>query len=232
MAEEKAKRYVENSAPDDARAYSRGYEAHRVGISMQECVEYYSKWAENGKYDQDLCSKRYRGPVIAANVLTEHFCDKIPETKILDVATGTGLVGKELQARGFKHLDALEPATGMLEQARKTNIYTNLYCEFLDGKRLPIEDDTYNCCVTSGGMGEGHIPCHGLHELIRITKPGGLICIVMREEYLTHVKEYHERLEPLMKKLEDDGKLKQLSREIVSRYSYDNNGVVYKLQIC
>ncbi|XP_046373736.2 methyltransferase-like protein 27 [Haliotis rufescens] len=232
MAEEKAKQYVENSAQDDATVLSMVDLVHRVGISMQESVEYYSKWAENGKYDQDICPKRYQGPIIAASVLTEHFCDKIPDMKILDVAAGTGLVGKELQARGFKHLDALEPATGMLEQARKKKIYTNLYCEFLDGKRLPIEDDTYNCCVTSGGMGEGQIPCHGLHELIRITKPGGLICIVMREEYLTHVKDYHERLEPLMKKLEEDGKLKQLSREIVSRYSFDKNGLVYKLQIC
>ena len=32
--------------------------------------------------------------------------------------------------------------------------------------------DTYDAVVTSGGMGEGHIPCSGLKELVRITKPG------------------------------------------------------------
>ncbi|XP_046580285.1 methyltransferase-like protein 27 [Haliotis rubra] len=232
MADEETKQYVEACAPDDATVNSKCFEVHRVGITIQENVEYYSKWADNGIYDQDLCSERYQGPVIAANVLTEHFNDNITETKILDVAAGTGSVGKELQDRGFKHLDALEPAAGMLEQARKKNIYTNFYCEVLDGNRLPIDDDTYDCCVISGGMGEGQIPCHGLYELIRVTKSGGLVCIVMREEYLTSVKEYRDRLEPLMKKLEEDGKLKQLSRDVVSRYSFDNNGVVYELLVC
>jgi hypothetical protein len=32
--------------------------------------------------------------------------------------------------------------------------------------------DTYDCVVIAGGMGEGHIPCVALHEMIRITKPG------------------------------------------------------------
>lgn len=31
---------------------------------------------------------------------------------------------------------------------------------------------TYDCLVTSGGMGECHIPCAGLNEMLRITKPG------------------------------------------------------------
>ena len=30
----------------------------------------------------------------------------------------------------------------------------------------------YDAVVVSGGMGEGHIPCVGLHELARLTKPG------------------------------------------------------------
>ncbi|XP_067656623.1 methyltransferase-like protein 27 [Haliotis asinina] len=232
MADGKVKGYTETSPPDDASVNTKCSEVHRVGITTQESIEYYSKWAENGIYDQDLCQERYQGPVIVANVLAEHFKDKITGAKILDVAAGTGSVGKELQDRGFKHLDALEPAAGMLEQARKKNIYTNFCSEILDSKRLSIEDDKYDCCVISGGMGEGQIPCHGLYELIRVTKSGGLICIVMREEYLTSVKEYHNRLEPLMKKLEEDGTLKQLSRVVVPRYSFDNNGVVYKLLVC
>ena len=37
---------------------------------------------------------------------------------------------------------------------------------------LSIHSDTYDVTVISGGMGEGHIPCAGMKELIRITKPG------------------------------------------------------------
>ena len=32
--------------------------------------------------------------------------------------------------------------------------------------------DTYDCLAVAGGMGEGHIPCAALHEMIRIVKPG------------------------------------------------------------
>lgn len=32
--------------------------------------------------------------------------------------------------------------------------------------------DVYDCLVMSGGMAEGLIPCSGLHEMIRIVKPG------------------------------------------------------------
>ncbi|XP_046580301.1 methyltransferase-like protein 27 [Haliotis rubra] len=213
-----------------ARTVNAG--AHRVGISTDEVVEYYSKWSHDGKYEQDLCPEWYKGPSIAADVVAEYFRHNVSHVNILDVAAGTGLLGEQLQDRRFKHLDALEPAAGMLEQARKKNIYTNLYCEFLDGNRLPIDDDMYDCCVISGGMGEGHIPCDGLHELIRITEQGGLICIVMCEDYLYDVTEYRGRLEKLMQKLEDDGKWKKLSRDVVRQYCFNHNGVIFNFKIC
>ena len=36
--------------------------------------------------------------------------------------------------------------------------------------------DAYNAVVMSGAFGEGHIPCEGSIELIRITKPGSQPC--------------------------------------------------------
>lgn len=32
--------------------------------------------------------------------------------------------------------------------------------------------DTYDAAAIAGGMGEGHIPCGALYEMIRIVKPG------------------------------------------------------------
>lgn len=37
--------------------------------------------------------------------------------------------------------------------------------------------DCYDCIGVSGGMGEGHIPCVGLLQMIRVVKPGGYIYI-------------------------------------------------------
>jgi hypothetical protein len=84
--------------------------------------------------------------------------------------------------------------------------------------------------VIAGGFGEGHIPCEGLKELARLAKPKGnsknnnylfivlfyrfflnicfhlgLVVIVMRKEYLSYVKDYVNRLEPLMNELQDSG---------------------------
>ena len=39
--------------------------------------------------------------------------------------------------------------------------------------------DTYDCVAISGGMGESHIPCSALHELIRITKPGEFFTCIL-----------------------------------------------------
>ncbi|XP_046580299.1 methyltransferase-like protein 27 [Haliotis rubra] len=231
MAEKDVNKCTQNGMPEDTPTAFAAF-PYRVGLTKEEVVGFYSKWAVNGKYEKDLCHANFKGPVIAANALTDYFRGSISQTKVLDVAAGTGLVGKQLQDRGFKHLDALEPAAGMLEQARKKNIYTNLYCEFLDGNRLPIDDDSYDCCVISGGMGEGHIPCCGLHELIRLTKPGGFVCIVMLEKYLTQCKEYMDGLEQLMKDLEDAGKWQRLSRDVVPEYSLGRSGVTFKFRIC
>ncbi|XP_067657321.1 methyltransferase-like protein 27 [Haliotis asinina] len=214
---------------DTARVFTA--ECHRVGITTEEVVDFYTKWAMNGKYDQDLHFENYEGPVVAANAVAEYCKDNIPWANVLDVAAGTGLVGKQLQNRGFKHLDALEPATGMLEHARRKNIYTNLYCEFLNSKRLPIDDDSYDCSVSCGGMGEGHIPLNGFSELIRVTKPGGFVCIVMKESYLSDCKEYEDGLEQLVKDLEDAGKWERLSRDVVPNYVFGENGVMFRFKI-
>ena len=42
---------------------------------------------------------------------------------------------------------------------------TSFYFQFVD---------IYDCVAISGGMGESHIPCIALRELIRIVKPGNI----------------------------------------------------------
>lgn len=61
---------------------------------------------------------------------------------------------------------------------------------------------------------------------------GGYIIIVMRAEYLSYVKEYKDKLEPRMEELVTLGKWTQESRTIVQKYSFDNDGIIYKFKIC
>ncbi|KAL8570256.1 hypothetical protein ACOMHN_029956 [Nucella lapillus] len=205
MAEEKAKQFMQNHA-QDADAYKNNFSAHKPGITMCESTNVYNNWAT---YENDLNREHYKGPVIAAQAVSEFFPKNKEDYLIIDVAAGTGFVGEELQKLGFKKMHALEPSIALMEMARE-----------------------YDCAVIAGGMGEGHIPTEGLHELARIVKPGGLVCIVMREEYLQHVAEYRGRLENTMKEMEKKGVWKLASRVTVPRYSFNNNGVIFKFVVC
>ncbi|KAK3096195.1 hypothetical protein FSP39_024296 [Pinctada imbricata] len=231
MAEEKANSYILSSPRQDAEAYSANFGAHRVGISPQEMAEYYSQWARQGTYDEDLSPERYRGPTLAADVIAQTYLHNRHSVKILDVAAGTGRLGTELHKQGFRCLDGLDPAEGMLAIARKKNIYRHLFCEFMPTENINIPKGDYDVIAVAGGMGEGHIPCKALREMVRITKSGHVV-IVMREEYLDHVAEYKDRLEPIMLELEDQGLWQLLQRNVVPNYSFDNNGVIFLFKVC
>lgn len=205
--------------------------AYQHGGSPDKTAEFYSMWAKQNYYDQHLNQNLYRGPQIAAAAVAEYFnISSRPHAKILDVAAGTGFVAEHLIEHGFQHIDALDPSEGMLELARKKNLYEHFMTSYLDNNPLPTLADTYDCAVTSGGMGEGHIPYDGLGQLVRVVKPEGLVCIVMREEYLNH-SQYKDLLEPYMDMLEEQGRWQLVSRTVIPHYCFDLNGLVYKYKV-
>ena len=53
---------------------------------------------------------------------------EIESKHILDLGAGTGLCGEVLRNAGFENVDALDISSEMLEEARKKNIYKNLFC--------------------------------------------------------------------------------------------------------
>uniref|UniRef100_A0A0B6ZMB4 Methyltransferase domain-containing protein n=1 Tax=Arion vulgaris TaxID=1028688 RepID=A0A0B6ZMB4_9EUPU len=207
--------------------------AHEPGLSREEISKRYTEWSKNARYEEDLRAENYRGPIIVADFTARQFPNESERGRlvILDVAAGSGFVGEELTARGFTVLDALEPSEGMLSLAKSKDIYRRMFQCYLNGEQLQVESNYYDLAVICGGMGEGHIPCSGLIELIRVVKPGGLVIIAMREAYLTTVHEYKDRLEPMMKEFERDDKWESLSRTVVPRYSFDNNGIIYIFRV-
>ncbi|KAK2163804.1 hypothetical protein LSH36_74g12007 [Paralvinella palmiformis] len=219
----------QDGVPDtDMDAYKQDYEAHRAGISTEECIKYYNRTAE--KYEQTFNPDRYQGYVMAADMVKKYTKDD-KSIKILDIGAGTGLLGEQLKNRDFTDVDGLEPSSEMLKIATEKGVYQQYYCDTLDGKNVKIPDDRYDVVVSSGAMGEGHIPCNGLCEMIRIVKQGGLAIIVMKEGYLELVMEYKDRLEPFMEELEKSGQWKQLERTVVSNYSFGQNGLIFVYKV-
>ncbi|XP_046556443.1 methyltransferase-like protein 27 [Haliotis rubra] len=177
--------------------------------------------------NKDLRPGRYNGPRIAADAVARYYPRDRYQKKVIDIAAGTGFVAENLKARGFQHIDALEPSASMIAMAKKKGLYETYYENMLNDDPLNIETDTYDCAVSCGGFGEGHIPCAGIKELIRITKPGGIVCIVMRQCYLIDVEEYKDRLVPFMISLENTGMWTRVSRHVVQDYFIDLPGVVF-----
>jgi SAM-dependent methyltransferase len=95
----------------------------------------------------------------------------------LDVGCGIGLMHRHI-ARRLARLDAVDIAEGSLEQARASNpgVEYRLY----DGQRLGHDDAHVDLAFAMGVI--HHVPPAGwtgfLRELVRVTRPGGLVMLV------------------------------------------------------
>lgn len=213
MAAPKASVLTENAQGTTLEAQKLLNRALQPGLGTEGSVKTYTEGAN--MYDEYVVTFDYHGAEKAANEMANCFPDKQQRSKvrILDIAAGTGLASENLKKLGFTNIDALDPSPGMLEAAKPKGIYTNFFCEYISDKRLPIPENDYDGIIIAGGMGENHIPCIALHEMIRLVKPGGFIVNVTRVEHLTNCSDYNGRLEKLMDQLEKEGKWKQVSRQ-------------------
>ncbi|GFO19652.1 Williams-Beuren syndrome chromosomal region 27 protein [Plakobranchus ocellatus] len=197
-------------------------------MGMEKAVNTYGAWAN--EYNKMLKDHEYGGPWAAASAIInkyQHVPDK-SQIRIMDMACGTGLVAEDLKAHGFHNIDGVDPSQGMLQVAIEKGIYKNTWCAYVGtGKQLPIEDNTYDALSIVGSMGANMMPCAGILEMIRLVKPGGLIVNVFREEILTIDEEYRGRLLPMMNRLEQEGKWKQVAVSRLEKYLVDKVGLVY-----
>lgn len=93
------------------------------------------------------------------------------DSKIMDLAAGTGLVGALLSENGYTNIDALDGSAEMLVAAKNAKCYQNIITHFIKKDvQFPIEDHTYDHIIMSGAL--CHIDYESLPQIIRICKPG------------------------------------------------------------
>ena len=99
------------------------------------------------------------------------------EFKIIDAGAGTGLNGVELQKLGYTNLHALDISQGMLNEARKKNVYKKFICAALSDQRIPeIETGEYDAMICCGTLTIAHVRACALVEMIRMVKIGKSCC--------------------------------------------------------
>ncbi|MEM7123296.1 MAG: methyltransferase domain-containing protein [Pseudomonadota bacterium] len=104
-----------------------------------------------------------------------------PTATLCDAGAGTGMLGDQLAERGFTTMDANDLSEGMLEIAKTKGIYRD--CQLMElGKSLAYASNTYDAVTVCGVFTPNHAPASSLDELVRITKPGGLILYTLRAD--------------------------------------------------
>lgn len=137
----------------------------------EDSIAFYADWAAS--YDQDLV--REQGYLLHLHV-AYHFAQSGGTGPVLDVGAGTGVCGAALLDLGPSPIDGTDISEDMLRIAARKDTYRDLFsADILKG--LPVADATYSGVVSSGTFTSGHVGPDGLNELIRITKPGGLVVV-------------------------------------------------------
>ena len=143
----------------------------------EELQERYDQWAS--EYDRDLAEDfAWNAPSNAAALLARHVAKR---ARILDAGAGTGLVGESLSLLGYTDLVAIDLSAGMLEEARRKQVYGELY-QMVLGETMEFETDAFDAVISVGVFTLGHAPARAFNELARITKPGGHIVFSLRTD--------------------------------------------------
>ena len=141
-----------------------------------DLMNVYQKWAADYDDDNDNLLGTVSQPM-SVQILQEYVKNK--ELKIIDVGCGTGLVGRELERAGFVNFDGIDISKEMIDIAKRRG-YSNLFIGSLNDK-LPFTDSEYDAALCVGVFTHGHIGSDRLDELVRIVKPGGIICFTINE---------------------------------------------------
>ena len=144
----------------------------------EELMDAYRDWAP--AYDQNLVQDfGYVGYRICVELL-DRYLERDTSVHILDAGCGTGLAGEVLYSLGYVNLEGLDYSQDMLDVAGQKGVYTRRINADLS-QPLSIPDNTYDAVICVGTFTYAHVTAEAFTELIRITKPGGMICFTIRE---------------------------------------------------
>ena len=148
-----------------------------------------------------------------AKQLKEASCPS--DAKIGDVGAGTGLVGKQLKEEyGYTNIVAMDISPGMLEEAKKKGAYNDFIICDLNADDLEKHHDQFDHAISIGCFVLGNLMPIALEKIASFVKPGGFVCISVREKTLANEHlGYRQKLE----EMEAKGVWKKISR-IVDTY--------------
>lgn len=203
----------------DEQVLSRLESTYGAG-SIGELRRAYDNWAE--EYEADVQQLGRTLPVIVAGLLARYMP---PDGgAVLDAGAGTGIMGQLLSVLGYDPIDALDLSEQMLAQAKEKGVYRELHQGQL-GKRLDLPDNRYSGVVAVGVLTVGHAGPEALDELIRVTRPGGVMVFNVTSPL------YRNGFGEKVKELESDGRweLIEATEEFPPHLNLEGNGALSRV---
>ena len=158
---------------------SSGHDGHLGAVYAAKAPEQvaaaYDAWAEG--YDAEMAAAGYRHPTIGLALLARH----LPRgaAPLLDAGVGTGLTGAWFAIMGWPEVWGVDISEGMLAVAARKGSYARLSRAVL-GQPLTFADGQFAGVISTGVFTTGHVGAEALPELVRITRPGGVMVLTVK----------------------------------------------------
>eukprot|EP00096_Caligus_rogercresseyi_P015361 TRINITY_DN780_c0_g1_i1.p1 TRINITY_DN780_c0_g1~~TRINITY_DN780_c0_g1_i1.p1 ORF type:complete len:454 (-),score=117.02 TRINITY_DN780_c0_g1_i1:268-1629(-) len=107
-----------------------------------------------------------------------------PESEILNIAAGPGLIAAKLQLMGYEHIDGLDMDSSVNKRLAGTGLYRhNIFSQVGRLNSTGLREGAYDVVLMAGGFSPNKIQPSGLNELLRVTRVDGHILFTIREDY-------------------------------------------------
>ena len=134
---------------------------------MQEHKDFWDKNA--GRYDRFMRKDR-----AAYDEMYELIRPIVRHKTVLELATGTGLIAKQI-VNAAAHIEATDASAGMIAEAKRDNRSAKLYFSVQDMFRLPYSEESFDVVIVSNALHIVPQPEKALAEIRRVLKDGGVL---------------------------------------------------------
>jgi ubiquinone/menaquinone biosynthesis C-methylase UbiE len=136
-------------------------------IAMQKHKDFWDKNA--GRYDRFM-----RKDAAAYERLYELLCPVVRHKTVLELATGTGLIAKNI-VNAAAHIEATDASPEMIIEAKRDNQSAKLHFSVQDMFHLPYADKSFDVAIVSNALHIVPQPEKALVEIRRVLKDDGVL---------------------------------------------------------
>ena len=134
---------------------------------MQKHKDFWDKNA--GRYDRFM-----RKDAAAYERLYELLCPVVRHKTVLELATGTGLIAKNI-VNAAAHIEATDASPEMIIEAKRDNQSAKLHFSVQDMFHLPYADKSFDVAIVSNALHIVPKPEKALVEIRRVLKDDGVL---------------------------------------------------------